>query len=123
MKHLFNKSFGPSETDVQIPQGLSESLQGMVEDERARSMKTMPAERIMRAVRASKASASQVLEQELVSWFRPVIAAGLLVVMMLAAYNFELSRRNDAHQTTTEMVLGLHPVTVADAYPIDFDGH
>ncbi len=109
-------------------QGLSpdlvNNLRRMVDDERARSMMSMPSERVMRAIRASIAAQRVTfLERELVSWFRPVLALGVMVIMMLAVYNFDLSRQNDHPQTPAEMVLGLQPVTVAAAYDIEFDHH
>lgn len=101
------------------------ALRRMVQSERSVSMMSMPTERVMRAVKAasSRKRREAYLEHELISWFRPVVAAGLVVILALAFYNFDLSRENDHNQTATEMVLGLHPVTVAAAYDLEFDHH
>ena len=110
--------------DQSLSPDLVNDLRRMVEDERARSMMSMPSERVMRAIRATVAAQrATFLDRELVSWFRPVLALGVMVIMMLAVYNFDLSRQNDYPQTPAEMVLGLQPVTVAAAYDIEFDHH
>ena len=88
-------------------------------------MMSMPTERVMRAVKAasSRKRREAYLERELISWFRPVFAAGLLVILALAFYNIDSSRENDYVQTPTERVLGLQPVTVVTAYDLEFDHH
>lgn len=112
------------ELDQSLSPDLVNDLRRMVDVERGRSMMSMPTERVMRAIRASIAAQRVAfLERELVSWFRPVLALGVMVIMMLAVYNFDLSRQNDHPQTPAEMVLGLQPVTVAAAYDIEFDHH
>lgn len=125
MKHTTNHS-PHREPGVDAPDVLVSSLRALVDQERAVSMMTMPTERVMRAVRAAKQSGTRVehwFERELLSWFKPVVVAGALVIMALAAFNFDLSRQNDFNQSTTEMVLGLQPVTVASAYDLSFEGH
>ncbi len=116
-------SMEPEETGLS-PDTVS-ALRRMVQSERSASMMSMPTERVMRAVKAAYSSKRRqaFLERELVSWFRPVVGAGLVVILALAFYNFDQSRENDHHQTPTEMVLGLHPVTVAAAYDLEFDHH
>ena len=112
--------------DLGLSEDLVHSLRHMVESERAASMMSMPTERVLRAVRAAGIRPGRVeefLERELLSWFRPVFVAGLLIIVALAAYNIELSQNNDYEQSATEMVLGLQPVTLASAYDIDFDHH
>ena len=112
--------------DLGLPEDLVHSLRHMVEAERNASMMSMPTERVLRAVRAAGIRPGRVeefLERELLSWFRPVFVAGLLIIVALAAYNIELSQNNDYEQSATEMVLGLQPVTLASAYDIDFDHH
>ena len=107
-----------------MPQEVVTSLRRMVETERQSSMMSMPTERVMRAVRSAVSMRKEsFLERELISWFRPVVALGMVVILALVVYNFDMSRQNDQAQTTTEMVFGLHPVTVAAAYDIEFDHH
>lgn len=124
MKHNKNINRSHQIPEHVLPHEVVSSLRRMVEAERERSMMSMPSERVMRAVRAAASAYKEsFLERELVSWFRPVMALGVIIILALAAYNFDLSRNNDHNQTATEMVLGLHPVTVAAAYDIEFDHH
>lgn len=101
------------------------ALRRMVQSERSASMMSMPTERVMRAVKASSSRKRReaYLERELISWSRPVVAAGLLVILALAFYNIDMSRENDYVQTPAERVLGLQPVTVVTAYDLEFDHH
>lgn len=126
MKHAPTSSDRNDFRDLGLSEDLVHSLRHMVESERSASMMSMPAERVLRAIRAAGVRTGKVedfLERELLSWFRPVFVAGVLIIMALAAYNIELSQGNDYEQSATEMVLGLQPVTVAVAYDIDFDHH
>ena len=101
------------------------ALRRMVQSERSASMMSMSTERVMRAVKAASTGKHReaYLERELISWFRPVFAAGLLVILALAFYNVDQSRDNEHHQSPAEMVLGLEPVTVVTAYDLEFDHH
>ncbi len=124
MKNNKNNDQSTGRREHGLPQDVVTSLRRMVEVERSASMMSMPTERVMRAVRAAASPYKEsFLERELISWFRPVMALGMIIILALAVYNFDLSRQNDHDQTTTEMVLGLHPVTVAAAYDIEFDHH
>ncbi len=103
-----------------------DSIRSLIESERNASMMSMPTERIVRAVRRSTGrswSNGDSLSVELMSWFRPVFVAGMLLIFAMAAYNFRMSRTNEFAQSTTEMVLGLHPVTVAAAYDPTIEDH
>ena len=79
----------------------------------------------MRALkRITNGRSEEVWIGELVSWFRPVFIAGLLVIVSLAIYNVNLlSADNEYQQTAAEMVLGLPPITVASAYDINLEDH
>jgi hypothetical protein len=126
MKHAPTSSNRNELHELGLSEDLVHSLRHMVESERSASMLSMPTERVLRAVRAAGVQPGRVeefLERELLSWFRPVFVAGVLIIIALAAYNVELSRSNDYEQSATEMVLGLQPVTVVVAYDIDFDHH
>lgn len=124
MKNKMHDNLSNHDAEHELPQEVVSSLRRMVNVERERSMMSMPTERVMRAVRASASTYKEsFIERELASWFRPVMALGMVIILALAVYNFDLSRQNDHIQTTTEMVLGLHPVTVAAAYDIEFDHH
>ncbi len=116
---------GRDELDWVSPELIS-SLRELVSVERDMTLSSMPTDRVMRAVRRaamSRSSAEDWLSIELLSWFRPVFAVGVLIVALLAAYNFQVSKDSDLNPTTTERVLGLHPVTVVAAYDLEFDGH
>ena len=52
--------------------------------------------------------------------FRPVVAATLVLIIVLAAYNVTSVSEDEIDVTTTEAVLGLQPVTVAAAYEYSF---
>ncbi|MGA0255233.1 MAG: hypothetical protein EBR20_00795 [Bacteroidetes bacterium] len=124
MIHPRENSTDTRQEDHGLSPDLVRDLRRMVVAECNRSMMSMPAERVMRAVRVSPAAQRiGFVERELVNWFRPVLALGIIVIMALAVYNFDLSRQNDHLQTPAEMVLGLQPVTVAAAYDIEFDHH
>lgn len=124
MKQNTHTTSNQHSEDHGLPRDVLTSLRRMVEAEREVSMMSMPTERVMRAVRAAASPYREsFVERELVSWFRPVLALGVVVILALAVYNFDLSRKNDYPQTATEMVLGLQPVTVATAYDIEFDHH
>ncbi|MDA0684364.1 MAG: hypothetical protein O2797_02625 [Bacteroidetes bacterium] len=125
MKHTTNQSHH-RDPQFEASDALVSSLRELVEHERAVSMMTMPTERVMRAVKLAQAGGNRIeswLESELLSWFKPVFVAGAIVILGLAAFNFELSQQNDFNQSTTEMVLGLQPVTVASAYDLSFEDH
>lgn len=100
-------------------------LRHLVETERNETMKSMPAERVMRALRTSQRwKTEEIWLAELFSWFRPVFVAGLFVVIALAFYNLQLlSSENEFEQSAAEMVFGLPPVTMASAYDIHLDDH
>lgn len=100
-------------------------LRHLVETERNETMMSMPADRVMRALRRPQSwNTEEVWLAELFSWFRPVFVAGLFVVIALTLYNLQLlSDENDHQQSAAEMVFGLPPVTVASAYDINLDDH
>ncbi|MDA1028168.1 MAG: hypothetical protein O3B41_03835 [Bacteroidetes bacterium] len=100
-------------------------LRHLVETERNETMMSMPAERVMRALRRPQSwNTEEVWLAELFSWFRPVFVAGLFVVIALAFYNIQLlSNENEFEQSAAEMVFGLPPVTLASAYDIHLDDH
>jgi len=108
-----------------IPDSLVVELRNLVQTERDITMMSMPEERVMRALkRVVQARREDLWISELISWFRPVFVAGLLVVVALAFYNVNLlSDDNEYYQSATEMMLGLPPVTVASAYDINLEDH
>ena len=111
-------------SEADVPEGLSQELRMLVHEERDETMMSMPTERVMRALGASRSwKKENVLSLELVSWFRPVVLAGSFVILMLIAYNVKLSSTNDYDQSPTEMLLGLPPVTVASAYELSIEEH
>ncbi len=103
---------------------LQDSLRGMVAGESEHVRHSMLTDNILRAVRPNSGrmrSFDELWSGALVSWFRPVVVAGLLLILLLAAYNARQTSSETADLTTTERVLGLHPVTVASAYDLELD--
>ena len=108
-----------------FPDSLVKELRNLVQTERDQTMMSMPEDRVMRALkRVALGRKEELWIGELVSWFRPVFIAGLLVIVTLAFYNVNLlSADNENQQTAAEMVLGLPPITVASPYHINLEDH
>ena len=109
-----------------VSSAFTHELRSLVTTERDEAMMSMPTDRVMRALkRASTWKKEEVWFNDLFSWFRPVFAAGVFVIIVLAVYNVRLatSSGGDFEQTATEKVLGLPPITVASAYDFTLDDH
>ncbi|NND72777.1 MAG: hypothetical protein HKN43_14465 [Rhodothermales bacterium] len=52
--------------------------------------------------------------------FKPVIATAVLLIVVLATYNVVSADQSESEVTTAEAMLGLSPVTIADAYEASF---
>lgn len=101
---------------------LQSSLRNMVTEESDRISQTVLTDRIVCAVRPSSArsiSLDDVWSGILISWFRPVIVTGMLLIVLLAAYNISQRGPDLVERTTTERVLGMHSVTVVSLYESD----
>ncbi len=100
-------------------------LRDLVVNERDETMMSMPADRVMRALRKSSSwNTEEIWLKELITLFRPVFVAGLFVIVALAFYNVRLiSDDNEFQQSAAEMVLGLPPITVASAYDLTIEDH
>ena len=99
--------------------GLSQALRSMAETERDRSVRPMIADRIMRSIDASRPAPwtpMDVMAGQLLRWFRPVVAAGILLIILLAGFNLMSSIEGD---TAADRLLGLPSVTVASVYDMD----
>ena len=108
----------------ELPRSLSQQLRALVHQEREATMMSMPTERVMRSIARSRSwSRENVVSLELLNWFRPVAFAGTLAILMLVVYNVRLSSTNELEQSTTEMMLGLPPVTVNTAYHLSIEDH
>lgn len=79
---------------------------------------------IMRAVRNQAAKGSRVLVSEFVNWIRfiakPVVAACVVLILMLATYNYMSADQFEEEVSTAEAMLGLPPVTIASAYSVNY---
>ena len=98
---------------------LSRALRSMAESERDRSVRPMIADRIMRSIDASRPVAwtpVDVMAGQLLRWFRPIVATGLLLIILLAGFNLMSSIEGD---TAADRLLGLPSVTVASVYDMD----
>jgi hypothetical protein len=103
---------------------LQESLRDMVSSESEHVEHALITNNILRAVRKAPAgmpSLDDLWERALVSWFRPVVVAAVLLILLLAAYNVRQTSSDALELTTTERILGLHPVTVASAYDVELE--
>ncbi len=78
------------------------------------------AERVVRRIR-SGAHREQILYGSLLRVFRPVVVAALLLIVSLAAYNITFRSTYTATPTTTEVMLGLQPVTLTEAFAADLE--
>lgn len=103
---------------------LQDSLRDMVAGESEHVRHPRLTDNILRAVRPGAErmrNFDELWSGALVSWFRPVVVAGLLLIVLLAAYNARQTSSEIAGLTTTERVLGLHPVTIASAYDLELN--
>lgn len=103
---------------------LQHSLRDMVDGESENVRPEFMTDNILRAVRSSASGRTwldEVLADVVGSWFRPVVLAGILLILMLAAYNAQHVASDLVDRSTTERVLGLHPITVASAYDLDLE--
>ena len=84
------------ENELDFPEGLTEELRNLVQQERDETVMSMPTERVMRALRANQTwQRENVISLELLSWFRPVMWAGSLAIVLLLAYNAKLSSSSE----------------------------
>jgi len=98
---------------------LSRALRSMAETERDQSVRPMIADRIMRSIDASRQQSwtpVDVMTGQLLRWFRPVVATGVLLIILLAGFNLLSSIEGD---TAADRLLGLPSVTVASVYDMD----
>ena len=104
--------------------GLDEALQAMVLGECERFDSPELTNQIMRAVRRSAIRGWRFEDLWAgfhVSWFRPVMVGCMVLALVLLAYNAGRTHSGFEQLTTTERVLGLHPVTVATAFDLDLE--
>lgn len=79
---------------------------------------------IMRAVRNQAVKSSKIVVNEFVNWigfvFKPVVTACVILIMVLATYNYISADQLDEEVSTAEAMLGLPPVTIASAYDVTY---
>ncbi len=83
------------------------------------AMQPFVADRVMRRI-AQLTRSEEVFQAALWRFFRPVALAGFILVLAFVGYNSTISRTYEVPPTTTELVLGLQPVTLTTAYSADF---
>ncbi len=101
---------------------LQDSLRTMVAGESRLVRQGHLTDQIIRAVRPSEsriANFDDLWSGFLVSWFRPVMVVGMLLIVLLAVYNASREHPGVVERTTTERVLGLHSVSVVSLYDSD----
>ena len=78
------------------------------------------AERVIRRL-GSPAHREQLLYRSLLNVFRPVMATALLLFALFMTHNVAFRSSDASSPTTAEVVLGLEPVTLTEAFAADLD--
>lgn len=84
------------------------------------AMQPFFADRVMRRI-TTAAQPEEQLYAFLFRLFRPVALASLLLILSFAGYNAMVSRTYDVPPTTTEVVFGLQPVSITEAFAVDIE--
>ena len=116
MKHLPTPRNGELSGSFALRRLLSEYADESAE----KAVQPFVADRIMRRI----AMASQPEEQLytfLFRLFRPVALTSLLLILGFVGYNAMVSRSYEVLPTTTEVVFGLQPVSITEAFTADIE--
>ena len=110
--------------ELEALKALQGLLQTTVRTTSEEALKPFFTDRLMRRLTpAPQRLAAEASDEEyfslLLRLFRPVVAAGLLLILGFAPYNVTLSSDYETRPSTTEAVLGLPPVTLATAHDLD----
>jgi len=93
-------------------------LRVSVEEDARNALQPFFTERLLRKLKPTGSTMESDFLASLSALFRPVIAAGLVIIVALLAYNV-MTVSYEADQSATEVALGLPPVTLATAYDLD----
>ncbi len=104
-----------------------EQMQSLLRDtaaaDAANGVKPFLADRVMRQIAAERTTRNARPEGDLWEWlpvvFRPVAVACLLLVVVLAAHNLNLSSRYEMRQSAVEAVLALPEISTTVIYDLD----
>ena len=110
--------------DLEAARTLRHALRQTVRTAAVDALRPFFADRLMRRLATAPVPLAGARDEEffgaLVRLFRPVVLAGLLVVLGFAAYNVNLAAEYDAEPSMTEAVLALPPVSLATAYDVAY---
>lgn len=98
---------------------LQTRLIAMIDRENEDVVPAILTERIIRAVRHQRSSVwrfEDLWSGIRIAWFRPAFVLGVALVLLLAFFNARQAHFEESERSATEVVLGLHPVTLAAAY-------
>jgi len=84
------------------------------------AMQPFVADRVMRRITMASQPEEQ-LYSFLFRLFRPVAIASLLLILGFVGYNAMVSRSYEIQPTTTEVVFGLEPVSITEAFTADIE--
>ena len=99
---------------------LSRLLRDHADESADAAMQPFLADRVMRQIATPERSEEQLLSS-LFGLFRPVALASLLLMLGFVGYNTIISRSFDVQPTVTEVVFGLQPVSLTEAYTTDLE--
>ena len=106
--------------DDQPGNALGRLLQEHAEQASEHAFQPFLADRVMRRITMASPPEEQLFSL-LFGLFRPVALASLLLILGLVGYNTVVSRTFDVQPTTTEVVFGLQPVSLTDAFTTDLE--
>ena len=119
MNNSIHTSLDPSSND-RDSHALRRLLQEHADQASELAFQPFLADRVMRRITMASQPEDQLFSL-LFGLFRPVALASLLLILGLVGYNTVVSRTFDVQPTTTEVVFGLQPVSLTDAFTTDLE--
>ena len=119
MNNSIHTSLDPSSNDWDS-HALRRLLQEHADQASELAFQPFLADRVMRRITMASQPEDQLFSL-LFGLFRPVALASLLLILGLVGYNTVVSRTFDVQPTTTEVVFGLQPVSLTDAFTADLE--
>jgi anti-sigma factor RsiW len=107
--------------ELETLRAMQRLLRTTVQSSAETAAKPFLTDRVMKRLDPARKSAKRLAPEEelfgsLLRLFRPVALAGMLLILIIAAYNVTLSSGYEAEASTTEAIFALPPVTIATAY-------
>lgn len=102
----------------------STAINSTVADAADRLDSSFLTDNIMRAVTRQAVDTGRLVVNDFVSWiriiFKPVMATCMVVILLLAAYNFVAADQHSEAASAADAMLGLPQVTIASAYDVSY---